>query len=192
MDGTYAFSSDRFTAAWLMVGAELNDDEQRDLMARDEVENAYQRAMRFLASRARSQQELERYLHGKGYSKIVSDAVLKQLATDGYLDDARFAAEWFENRATFRPRSHAQIRAELRLKGISEQTISDTFENATKSDEVLAVEAARAAGRKYEKLDWLAFRTKLGNYLMRRGFGFSLASQATKKIWDEIHSGDET
>lgn len=190
LDGSYAFSLDRYTAAWLVVGAELSDAEIERLLAKDEVESAYVRVMRFLATRARSQRELEQYLHGKGYEESVSEAVLKRLEADGYLDDARFASEWLENRATFRPRSHAQVRAELRLKGISEEVISETLEKTEYKDEDLAIEAARKAFRQFEKQEWETFRVKMGNALMRRGFNYTVAQEATKKIWDEIHSGE--
>jgi len=116
--------------------------------------------------------------------------VLERLEAEGYLDDARFASEWFENRAAFRPRSHAQVRAELRQKGISEEVISETLEKTEHKDEDLAIEAARKAFRQFEKNDWKTFREKMGNALMRRGFGYSVAQEATKKIWDETHSGD--
>ena len=190
LDGNYAFSLDRYTAAWLVVGAELSEAEIERLLAKDEVESAYVRVMRFLATRARSQHELEQYLHGKGYAESVCATVLERLEADGYLDDARFASEWLENRSTFRPRSHAQVRAELRLKGISEAVISETLEKTEHKDEDLAIEAARKAFRQFEKQDWKTFRVKMGNALMRRGFSYSVAQEATKKIWNETHSGE--
>ncbi|MGB4595828.1 MAG: RecX family transcriptional regulator [Anaerolineaceae bacterium] len=190
LDGSYAFSLDRYTAAWLVVGAELSEADVERLLAKDEVESAYVRVMRFLASRGRSQHELEQHLQGKGYAESVRAAVLERLEADGYLNDARFASEWLENRATFRPRSHAQVRAELRLKGISEEIIAETLGKTEHQDEDLAMEAARRAFRQYEKLDWKTFRVKMGNALLRRGFSYSVAQEATKKVWNEIHSSE--
>jgi len=190
LDGSFAFGLDRLTAAWLVVGAELSQSDIERLLAKDEVESAYVRVMRFLGSRDRSRRELEQYLQGKGYAESVQTSVLERLEVDGLLDDARFASEWLENRATFRPRSHAQVRAELRLKGISEEVISETLEKTEYRDEDLAMEAARKAFRQFEKQDWQTFRVKMGNALMRRGFSYTVAQEATKKVWDENHSGD--
>lgn len=190
LDGNYAFSLDRYTAAWLVIGAALNEAEVERLLAKDEVESAYVRVMRFLATRGRSRHELEQYLQGKGYAESVREAVLKRLEADRYVDDVRFANEWLENRSTFRPRSHAQVRMELRLKGVPEEIISETLSKTEYKDEDLAVEAARKAFRQLEKLDWQTFRVKMGNALMRRGFSYLVAQEATKKIWNETHSED--
>jgi regulatory protein len=190
LDGSYAFSLDRYSAAWLVVGAELSEADVERLLAKDEVESAYVRVMRFLATRGRSRHELEQYLHGKGYAESVREAVLERLEADGYLNDARFASEWLENRSTFRPRSHAQVRAELRLKGIPEEIISETLAKTEFKDENLAIEAARKAYRQFEKNDWKTFRVKMGNALMRRGFSYSVAQQATQMVWNEFHSGE--
>ena len=190
LDGSYAFSLDRYTAAWLVVGAELSEAEIERLLSKDEVESAYARVMRLLGSRARSQHELEQYLQAKGYAESVRAAVQNRLQAEGLLDDTRFASEWLENRATFRPRSHAQVRAELRLIGISEEVIAETLGKTEHKDEDLAMEAARKAFRQFEKQDWKTFRVKMGNALLRRGFSYSVAHEATKKIWDENHSGN--
>jgi regulatory protein len=190
LDGNYAFSLDRYTAAWLVIGAELSEAEVERLLAKDEVESAYVRVMRYLATRGRSRHELEQYLQGKGYAESVREAVLERLEADRYVDDVRFANEWLENRSTFRPRSHAQVRMELRLKGVPEEIISETLSKTEYKDADLAVEAARKAFRQLEKLDWLTFRVKMGNALMRRGFNYSVAQEATKKVWNETHSRD--
>ncbi|HNY83566.1 MAG TPA: regulatory protein RecX [Anaerolineaceae bacterium] len=187
LDGAYAFSLDRITAAWLTVGRELGDLEIKKLLSKDEVENACARVMRLLSHRARSRQELERYLQKHGYETAVREAVFVRLTDEGYLDDARFASEWLDNRATFRPRSHAQIRAELRQKGIAEDVIEETLASSPLSDAELALQAARKAYRRFEKLDWQTFRVKMGNVLMRRGFGYSTAAEAVKQVWDENH-----
>lgn len=187
LDGAYAFSLDRFTAAWLTVGREVSELDIKKLLSKDEIENAYARVMRLLSHRARSRQELERYLQKYGYETAIREAVFARLSDEGHLNDARFASEWLENRSTFRPRSHAQIRAELRQKGIAEDVIAETLAASPLSDAELALQAAQKAYRRLEKLDWQTFRVKMGNTLMRRGFGYATAAEAAKQVWDENH-----
>jgi len=66
LNGSYAFSLDRLTAAWLQVGRELSDEEIEKLQSRDEVEVGFNQALNLLSYRNRSSVEMTRYLEGKG------------------------------------------------------------------------------------------------------------------------------
>lgn len=191
LDGTYAFSLDRLTAAWLKPGRKLSENEIQTLQAKDAMESAYTRTLHFLSYRARSAQELDAYLQGKGFEEPSRLAVLERLKNEGYLDDARFSADWVENRCEFRPRSQTLLRTELRHKGIPEDTIDATFEKAQLDDAQLAEEAAKKAARRYAGLEWEDFRKRLGNYLLRRGFSFADARQASSKLWAQLKADEQ-
>lgn len=186
LDGSYAFSLDRLTAAWLQVGRELSEAEIEALLSRDEVEVGLTQALNLLSRRSRSTAEMTRYLEGKGYAPVTLSAITARLHEDGLLDDDRFAREWIENRSSFRPRSRSQLKAELRFKGLAEPCIASALADAQLSDTDLALAAARKQAHRYLSSDYESFRKKLGNALLRRGFSYATVSATLSSVWDEL------
>lgn len=190
LDGEYAFSLDRLTAAWLKVGRKLSDEEMETLKARDEQEVAFNRALHYLSFRARSEAELLTYLSGKGYSDSVSQTVMERLKAEGLISDHRFASDWIDNRVSFRPRSQVQLRAELRRKGLQDEIIETALQKADLDDTDLAIEAGKKLARRYSGSDWQDFRKKMIPALARRGFNYETANSVTRQLWDEAQTQD--
>ena len=186
LNGSYAFSLDRLTAAWLQVGRELSDTEIEKLQLSDEVEVGFNQALNLLSFRNRSVLEMTRYLEGKGYAPATLQAVLARLEEEGLLNDNRFAKEWIENRNTFRPRSQSQLEAELRFKGLSKSAIDSALTESGQDDATLAMAAARKQVRRYHSPDYETYRKKLGNALLRRGFSYATVNETLRTLWDEM------
>lgn len=185
LDGEFAFSLDRLTAAWLKLGQKIDDSQIETLRAKDEAESAYNRALRFLAYRARSSQELKNYLIQKDYEPSVANQVLERLRQEGYIDDVRFSQDWVENRVTFRPRSQNLLRSELRQKGVTESIIQSTLSNAGLEDYPLALKAGLKVANRYIMSGYEGFQKKMSGYLMRRGFNYDVTHQVIETIWRE-------
>ncbi|MFZ3151068.1 MAG: RecX family transcriptional regulator [Anaerolineaceae bacterium] len=188
LDGEYAFSLDRLTAAWLNPGKKLSEAEIERLLAQDELESVYARVLHFLGFRARSAQELEKFLQQKGCDNRVTLAVITRLEQNGYLDDVRFSQDWVENRCTFRPRSQSLLKAELHQKGVSDPIIQATLEKAALDDAQLAYQAGCKVADRYARQPWEGFRNKLSNYLLRRGFSYQIAKEITHQLWIEVQN----
>src|SRR5690606_1915614 len=62
------------------------------------LQHALDRAFRYLGRRDRTVLEMRRYLEGKRVEPCAIDAALAVLARDGYLDDARFARQFAEDK----------------------------------------------------------------------------------------------
>lgn len=186
LNGSYAFSLDRLTAAWLSLGRELSDADIEQLQLRDEVEVGFTHALNLLSHRSRSVAEMTRYLEGKGYAPSTLQAVLARLEEEGLLNDERFAKDWVENRNTFRPRSHSQLKAELRFKGLSESAIDAALEESGVDDTALAMAAARKQAHRYQSCDYETYRKKLGNALLRRGFSYATVNETLRALWTEV------
>ena len=114
LDGQYAFALPALDAARLGMGEYLDDDAIARLQTQDERQKAYDRALRFLSFRPRSQAEVRRNLLAAGLDAELVEATLARLAAQGYLDDAEFARFWVENRQQFRPKGSVALRGELR------------------------------------------------------------------------------
>jgi regulatory protein len=187
LDGEYAFPVARIVGAWLQVGLELSEEKIAALREQDTKEVAFQRALKFLNYRPRSETEVRKKLNELGFDESVMDETLDRLRQNGLISDDRFAREWVENRSTFRPRSRRLLALELRQKGVADEIIQDALDETVDEDE-LAYQAAIRKARRWENLEWAEFRERLSAYLMRRGFSYGTISGLVNKIWTDLQS----
>lgn len=94
-------------------------------------------------------------------------AVIERLIERGYLDDAKFAKFYIENRFVKKGISERRLRQELQQKGVSKIDIENAFSAVPRSD---AEEIKKIIAKKRKKYD----DHKLINYLVRQGFEFQL------------------
>ena len=122
--------------------------------------NAWGVALKQLALRARSAEEVRRSLARRGYGGDEIAAVIARLTALRYLDDADFARTWVAARARRTPTGPARLARELRAKGIAEEwDVSEA--------------AAAAVRRKLPSLRGVpsgVARRRLAAFLERRGF----------------------
>jgi regulatory protein len=189
LDGEYAFSLARIVAAWLKVGAELDEQKIEQLQAQDARERALQQAMLFLSYRARSESEIRQNLRKHEIPEAVIDLTLERLKQDGLANDNEFAQAWVENRSTFRPRSRRMMAMELRQKGLDDESMQSALKNV--DDEPLAYEAAKKRATRFKNLEWSEFRKKLSEFLARRGFPYSVVAPVVTRIWNEAHQQEQ-
>jgi regulatory protein len=184
LDGRYTFSLTAIEAATLRRGQFLSDQEIEDLLERDSFQKAYDRALRFLSYRPRSEGEMRRYLQGKRVSPAIEAEVVERLTLAGLLDDQAFASYWVENRESFKPRGRHALRYELRQKGLGEEIIALALEDIDEEDSAYRALINRA--RRIAPLDRGAFRKKLGSFLRRRGFSYEAINAALERAWQEM------
>ncbi len=185
LDGRYAFSLAATLAASLKRGQILSQEEMERLLAEDVFHKAYERALRFLSYRPRSQVEVRRYLQGKQVPPAVEERVVARLTGAGLLDDLAFARYWVENREKFKPRSLSALRYELRTKGLSDEVIVLALEDLDEEESAYTVALKRA--RRLSHLDYPTFRSKAAPYLRRRGFPYEVINTTVKRAWQEVH-----
>ena len=189
LDGRPKLQLTKSIAYELAIGEQISDDRLRLLEERDQRERAYQRTKRWLVLRPRSEAEIRIRL---ARNKIVENdrqSVVDRLRDEGLVDDEAFAAAWIENRMAFRPRGAFALRSELRAKGVSQDIIDSMLEGF---DEEGAAEAAAAIGaRKYTHLSQEVFRKRLGAYLSRRGFSYSVSSPLVERHAAELSGESE-
>jgi len=189
LDGEYAFGVARIVAAWLRVGAELNEKKIEQLQVEDARERALQQAMLFLSYRARSESEIRKNLLKHEIPESVIELTLERLRQDGLANDNEFAQTWVENRSTFRPRSRRMLAMELRQKGLDDESTKAAL--AKVDDEPLAYEAANKRAARFKDLEWSEFRKKLSEFLARRGFSYAVIAPVVTRIWNEAHDQEQ-
>ena len=190
LDGEFAFGLARIVAAWLKIGQEINDEKITALQAEDEREVVYQRALRFLSYRPRSNAEIRKNLDKHEVPAALIAETIERLERNGLVNDETFARLWVENRNQFRPRSRSYLSMELRQKGIDDEIIR-TVLDADVDEEALALEAARKYARRVEGLERTEFRNKLGGFLARRGFSYAIIAPIVAQLWEEKRSEND-
>lgn len=143
--------------------------------------HALDRAVGYLAARARSRRELESRLLRCGYRPATVEMVLYKLQRENLLDDADFARQWVEARSG-RTLGKRRIAQELQRKGVSR---AQTEAALSAVDEEAETEACRRAAEKlsarYGREEPRQAVQKLTQALVRRGFGWEEARQAAQQ-----------
>jgi len=183
LDGEYAFGLSRIVAAWLSVGQELSDEKISSLKEDDGREVAFQRALRWISYRPRSEDEIRSRLMRLSFDEKVSESVIQRLIKSQLIDDEGFAQRWVDERSELRPRSRKALAYELRQHGVQPEVIEQALSNV--DDNELAYQTALRQARKIDTKDWREFRQKMLRHLAQRGFPYGPSSEAIRRVWEE-------
>lgn len=140
-------------------------------------------SIRFVSFRPRSEKEMKDFLLKKlhkreGSDESISQRVIDRLRELGYIDDAKFAAWWIDQRTSHKPKGTRLITRELKEKGIS-------WEGNTGDEMVLAKRAIEKKLPLWQKLPKLEQKKKIYGFLGRRGFD----GETIHRVIDEVDSG---
>jgi len=185
IDGEFAFGLDAVQAAGLRKGQHLSTAEIAALRQQDDRQKAFDRAVRFLGVRPRSQAEVESYLKGKMLDDGTIADVIGRLERMGYLDDQAFARFWIENRQRFRPRSKLALRFELQQKGVGRDVVAEA--TADVDEEEAAWQAMENKLGRWYNLQPEDFRRKVYDFLRRRGFNYDIIKKTFERACQALN-----
>jgi regulatory protein len=188
LDGEFAFGLPVIEAAHLQKGQELSEEDIKALQAIDSLARAFDHAVKLLARRPYSTAEIRRNLESKQVPPAIIDEVLAKLARLDYVNDRAFAEFWVENRERFRPRGPHALRYELRQKGIPDDVIEEVLSEF--DGRASAYRAAQDKARRLRGLTAEQFRTKLGAFLVQRGFGYDIVREVIDQMIDELKENE--
>jgi regulatory protein len=106
----------------------------------DELRQALELAGRALSARDRTVAELRAHLVRKGVAREAVDAALRKLSDSGYLDDARYARRFADDKRSLHRWGRERIERELRRRGVPPGLIGAALAEALGTTEL---EAAR-------------------------------------------------
>ena len=199
LDGDFAFglSGEAVFLNKLKTGKDLTQTEVNKLIQADQVERLFEKGIRFLGFRPRSEKEVRGYLTFKGklkdleteeekhqYTASINQAI-ERLKKLGYLNDIEFAQWWLDQREKFRPRGTRLLKLELIQKGLDREIIDEAIEGVRTTVDSEVDQAFKVADKKiknYKKLEPRELKIKMGQYLARQGFDWSVV----KKVVDTI------
>lgn len=188
LDGEYAFSLAAITAASLRSGQEISQAQIVELQMEDSYERGKEAVMRLLSYRPRSVAEVRGKLKGKEFPEVVIERVLSRLQELDLLSDRAFVRYWIEQRENFRPRSALALRQELMQKGVARELIDEAL--ADLDEDAAAYRAAEKKAVQWGRLSQDEFNNKVGAFLQRRGFSYSIIQNVIGDLW-EAHGSSE-
>ena len=166
----------------LREGQEIDLEEYDNWLMVRQYRFALDRAVGYLAARARSKREIKQKLLQAGYRPCTVEMVLYKLEREKLLDDADFARQWVESRATHKL-GKRRIAQELRRKGVSEDEAEEALSVIDDDDQLEgAVELARkAAARIKPGEDMRKAANRIAAMLARRGYGWDISKEAIRQ-----------
>lgn len=133
--------------------------------------DAFQRALRYLGYRPRSEAELRGHLRQRGYSARDIDECVARLRQLNYLNDNNFARNWTVSRVTARGYGPKRVEMELRAKGIEPAVIREAVIETFSAGEEER-NARRLLSRRYKNIDLKDAKQlqRATAFLLRRGY----------------------
>jgi regulatory protein len=143
----------------------------------DPAEEALARAYRFVGRRERTTLELRRHLEASGVTSALIDVTVAELREQGYLDDARFARLFAQDKRTLEQWGSERIARALRERGLDRDLVDDAVGAHDHDDELaqaVAVLQRRCPTPPRDRRE----RDRALGILMRKGYESELALDA--------------
>ncbi len=171
----------------LRAGDEIGAEQLKALQAAEAQQNARNAAIRFLATRPRTEREIRTRLREKEFSDQEISDVIQDLRRTGLVDDREFARMVIRDARSLRPSGARLLRSKLVLLGVNPATVDEVLaEELPATDQLEAARklaahflAKAAAARRRDPPEKL--RTRLSGFLARRGFPWETIRDVTRE-----------
>lgn len=181
----FGLGLENFVRLGLKAGEIVTETEIEEILKKAEFQKILDKLLRFATLRPRSEKEINIWLRKhKVYQSIISD-LFNKLKRLNLLDDKKFAEWWVEQRMNFRPKSRRIINYELKSKGINKNIIEDVLSEVEIDEGKIAKELLTKKIYKWEKLPRFEARKKMGEFLARKGFGWSVIKDTIDDFFEK-------
>ncbi len=171
----------------LQEGQPIDLEEYDNWLMVRQYRHALDRAVEYLAARARSKREIEQKLLQVGYRPCTVEMVLYKLEKEKLLNDADFAQQWVESRANHKL-GRNRIAQELRRKGIDADEAQEALEALDDEDQLAGAisVAEKVAARIKPGEDRRKAYQRIAAMLARRGYSWDIAKEALSQVFSGI------
>ncbi len=157
-----------------------------DILEQEKEMQAYHDAIKFLAYKARSEQEVINKMKEKNYSDKTIEKILIKLKSHHYINDEEYALSFVKDKLHLNKIGRVKLKYELNKKGISSNIITKIIDQYV-DDEVeytIAMELAKKKLQSIYKKDTLQVQyRKIGSLLQRRGFQYDLIVKILSELF---------
>lgn len=198
LDGQFAFGADEDLVVnrRLVVGKIIPPEDLDKILFEAEVGKMMERMYRLFSIRQRSEKEvrddlkrknLEYKVKGKDeISQLVIDSTIEVLKKKGLVNDLEFAKAWVKARRGSRQKGIRVIKQELFQKGIDKEIIEEVISGQVigDSEEELAKKALEKKIKYWKNLEPQEFKKKAYEFLLRKGFDYSIVKEVVNNSID--------
>ena len=144
----------------------------------------YNKALKFLSYRPRSEKEIRDKLKKKKASEETINKIILRLKENNFINDEEFVRWWIEQRTNFKPRSLRLIKMELKQKGIGQELIEETIVHlpSTIDDLESAKKLIEKRLPRYKNLSREEKFQKIARFLSSKGFSYDIIKEIFKEI----------
>ncbi len=177
-------SEDTIIDEGIAEGQKLQDIDIEKLIEKDQGAKAYDKSLKFLSFRVRSEKEIkDKLIEKEFHPKIIEKTILK-LKKVGQINDKEFALTWIKDRCAVKPSGKYLITRELKQKGVSQEIIDKVLKKMLPEDKEFkqAIKLAQKKEKVYKSLPRLEFNKKISAVLARRGFSWEMIKKTIDKI----------
>jgi len=157
----------------------VNDFTERAADPAAALAHALDLSFRYLGRRDRSVAEVRHHLEGKRVEPATIDGAVEELHRLGYLDDARFARRFTEDRRTLDAWGADRIQRRLVAAGVAPEHIEQALGEQGRPDELAAAVGLLATRFAVPPADDRARERALG-MLVRKGYELEVAYAAVR------------
>jgi regulatory protein len=158
------------------------DDASKSATPEQVRARAFQRAVKLLAAKPRSIEELRERLAERCSSKSVIETVIARLREYGYLDDERYAIGYASSKVRQQPIGRRRLEQSLARKkvdrAVADEALNQVFAETSEADMLDQAIAKRVRLRGRPKTR--AEAKSLFDHLLRQGFPFELVSEKVR------------
>ena len=187
IDNSYAFSvtEEDYFKLNLYDKKEITEEELNILKKVTDFSIAKTRALTYLSYKIRTAKEIENKLLKEGFNSDIISKVIKDLVSDGYINDMLYVRKYIYDRNKLNPKSKRMLAYELKNKGIDDDLINEGL-SELKIDNILI--AKDLVLKKYKELDVsdAKVKRKIFLFLKYRGFTDNEIKNVINEIADEI------
>lgn len=176
LDNKFGFGLDleNFVKLGLKINQELSDLEVEKIVKKAEFQKTFDKLLRFVMVRPRSEKEIKDYFKRKKVHESIHKDLFNRLNQLDLIDDIKFAKWWIDQRQSFRPKSKRILNSELRIKGINSEIINNILEDSEIDELKIAKELLKKKEYKWDKYDEKVKKQKIITYLSGKGFSWDV------------------
>jgi regulatory protein len=171
----------------LELGDDVSPDQLTEQLLRLEPELARGRALYLVSARERSSAEVARKLGDDGFADPVSHDVVRDLVSQGLVDDERYAEMLTRSLVSGRGYGRGRVSRELAQRGVPAEVALAALEVSCPADDEL--ERALGSARRMARGRTLGTQ-KLAARLARRGFAPGVAFAAARRVAEDDEPAD--
>lgn len=187
IDGDYAFSAsaELVYKERIKKDMEVNEVRLNEIISESNFLKCKETSLRIITRSYKTENEMKDRLAEKGYNGKEIDKTIEFLKEYKFIDNRAYAQMYVRDR--LRSQGTQKIKYALLRKGIDEEEIMEilSYVDSEKEEEV----GTEIAIKKYKQLlkkeeDIYKIKSKLGTFLLSRGYEYSLVKEIIRKVVD--------